>query len=78
MPETRTQFVYHSTGGCLDKIAHGDDDGVNLDVVACQQIVDKFIKPWGLDDIGKIGIARRKILKPGIGILIEPIFRISR
>ena len=76
--ETRTQFVYYSARSCLDKIPHGDDDGVNLDIVARQQIVDKFVKPWRLDDVGKIGVACRKILKPGVGILIEPIFRISR
>lgn len=76
--KARTQFVYYSTRGCLDKIPHGDDYGVNLDIVARQQLVDKFIKPWGLDDVGKVDIACREILKPGIGILIEPIFRVSR
>lgn len=77
-PETRTQFVYYSTRGCFHKIPHGDDDGVNLDIVAREQFVDKFVKPRRLDDVGKIGVACREILKSGIGILIEPIFGISR
>ncbi|MCR5898633.1 hypothetical protein DPV74_40045 [Burkholderia sp. HAN2018] len=77
-PETRPQFVGYTTRGCLNKIPHGNDDGIDADIFACEQFVDKLIKPWGLDDIGKIGIARRKVLKACIGILIEPIFRISR
>ncbi len=78
VPETRAQFVYYPARGCFHNIPHGDDNGVNLDIVAREQFVDKFIKPWGLDDVGKISVACRKILKSSIGILIEPIFRISR